>query len=231
MMLKKIISVCAVAILVGCTTPRTPKKIDHNIYKSNPTIVIAQLEPTPKAGYVKLGDQKLLDSLINHCVAGDVHDELERITLRSSLDKMFFDNFQKSFKEKNVKVIVDKNPLHLKSFMPTDKEQLHLAPYEFKRLKESYKADYALILQIFSFGVVREYYGFIPAEAPNAYIEFEMYLVNLDNNLLVGYSRQTIENRKSADGWVGHDAREIGDLVIKHVENSLENSRQYLVNF
>ncbi len=78
---------------------------------------------------------------------------------------------------------------HLSSF---EQKEDKSAPYDFRFLKDKNLAHYALIIDPHTFGVQREYYGFIPISSPKGYANLSIYLINLKDNSIIGEYRASV---------------------------------------
>lgn len=233
-MYKKILSAIAVIfMLAGCasTPQRTNLRIDQSIFKAKPKVVILKLDETQKPVYLKAGDQGLLDVAINSAFSSDVEESLKLINLDPILEKIYYEKFNYTFKNMGGKITIEKLPILSKDFVKVDDSLINLAPLDFSSLSQKYKADYALILSIKSYGLIRSYYGFIPTGAPSAFACVELYLVNLKDNSLAGYYVVPLDKQKSAGGWCGHDTSELNNLVVLHLENEMSDAHQFLTSY
>ncbi|CAO4847141.1 MAG: hypothetical protein CNLJKLNK_00372 [Holosporales bacterium] len=232
-MIKNIFSaVLAVFLLASCASvpQRENFRIDQTIFKSKPKIVIVTMNECLKPIYRQEGQQGLLDALINQAFANDVNEGLDKIDAQPIVDKAYFDNFKQTFTNMGAKTTVEKLPLSEKDFVKVDPNMINLSPYDFSALSKKYNADYALVMTVESFGLVRSYYGFIPTSAPHAYANVHIYLVNLKDNSLVGYYRVAEQNQRSAGGWCGHNQDELVQLVEQHLEFELIDGHRFLLS-
>lgn len=232
-MIKKLFSaILSIFILASCANipQRENFKIDQAIFKSKPKIVIVSMNECLKADYKKVGQQGLLDLAINNAFASDAQEGLDKIDALPIVEKSYFENFKLTFNNMGAKTTIEKSPILEKDFVKIDPTLINLSPYDFSSLSKKYKADYALVMSVEGFGLVRSYYGFIPTSAPHAYANLHIYLVNLKDNTLVGYYRVAEKNQRSAGGWCGHNQEELVQLVEKHLEFELIDAHRYLLS-
>lgn len=74
----------------------------------------------------------------------------------------------------------------------------NIAKKDFSPLKDKYKVDKLLVINITSVGIVRPYSAYIPTSDPKAEIEGTGYVVNLSTNTYEWYMPVSVS--KSADG-------------------------------
>lgn len=232
-MYKKILSLIAVVILCGCETipQRENLKIGDRFFKTKPKVVILQLDPLGRARYIKDGDQGLLDFAINKMVCSGQEDAINNIDTDHLLDVAYFKNFKQTFTTRGAKILEDKKPLVIKDFQPTDPKFIELAAYDFTHLRNQFKADYALILHMTTYGLIRSYYGFIPTGAPEAFANFTISLVDLKTNVLLGYYTSKNDGTSSMGGIWNHEDGDVQRHLEDHIDMKLENARQFLISF
>jgi hypothetical protein len=224
-----------VAVLIsGCTSTPTRKNmtIDESIFEKKPKIIIAQIEDFKGAVYHKTGAQGFLDVAINHSVTNGDFEALRKLDSRPILDKFYYQAFEKTLAGKGAKVFLNKTPIDIKNLHKMPDDNIHVSPFDLTFLKDKNKYEYALILQPMYYGITRNYYGFIPTGAPNGMASFLVYLVDLNDNTLMGYFK-TDESLKlyPVKGYAGHTSCEICDGAKLALEESLRDAHSFLTTF
>lgn len=74
-----------------------------------------------------------------------------------------------------------------------------LAYHDYSLLKAEQNLDYLLLVQPFSLGTIRDYYGFIPLSAPRGYAFVSAQLIDLSTNEMKWHYVAKIE-REIAEG-------------------------------
>lgn len=171
-----------------------------------------------------------MDFAINPCITNEDSEVLKTIDSKTIVDKSYYDNFNHTFKNMGAKIIIKKEIIEEKSLQTTDKNAIDLSPYDLSHLKAE-NIDYVVVIHPFSFGITREYHGFIPISAPNAFTHFQIYMVDVKTNALLGYIDVNDCKKQRVKGFAGHDSNEIKNAVIKKLENDLSDAHQFLTSY
>lgn len=217
-----------IIVLAGCVSPPQNKKI-HPLSVSKPSkVVIAQLSGLENPGFYTIGNQGLLDILLNEALTSSAREKVEKINAQETVEKYYFKIFEKTFLNKSFKVekipaILDKKDL---SLHPVREDKY--ANYDFKWLKDKYGAEYALVLHPNVLGVERQYHGFIPMGAPYGIANISVYLVKLEDNSLEGayYSYEQVPVNGEWDD--APEFRALTESSKKALEKALRRARNYL---
>jgi len=94
-------------------------------------------------------------------------------------------------------------------------------------LKQKYNTNYALLLEIPSFGVCRSYKGFIPLSAPIGFTNVKLHLVDLNTNKVIGEGHFLAEERSIVD-W---DEPPHFLSLMKCLDTALKNALNKAYNF
>lgn len=222
----------AALVFTGCAPTRKNMTIDESIFDKKPKIVIAQIDDFKGAVYQKIGNQGFLDVAINGCVTSGDEAALKILDSSSIVDKNYYQAFEKTFVGKGAKVFLNKTPINVKNLHKMPKDNLYVSPFDLTFLKDKNKYDYALIFEPKHFGIIREYYGFIPTSAPNGMANFFVYLVDLSDNTLLGYfSMDNSLKLYPLKGYSGHSTCEICDGAKHALEESLRDAHAFLTTF
>ncbi len=221
-------------MFAGCATVPTRQNmtIDEAIFDKKPKIVITQIGDFKGAAYFKGGQQGLLDIAISGCVTNADETALKALDSHHIVDKNYYQAFEKTFVGKGAKVFFNKTPIALKNLHKMPDDNIHLSRFDLSFLKDKNKYDYALIFEPIHYGIVRQYYGFIPTGAPNGMAAFFVYLVDLNDNTLMGYFKTDSSLKLyPIKGYAGHSSCEICDGAKHALEESLRDAHCFLTTF
>lgn len=147
-----------------CSTGRLKEDFWQN---KTEKIGIAIEEYPAKAGAYRVGDERLLDMIINNANTKSLRDYLDGLKI-AGFDKIKND-FEKRLTEKGKQVV------KIEKFMPLKRDKDFYAA-----LAEEYKIDLLLVLSVERFGTIRKYgLGLIPIGAPKALFEVRGKLIDL----------------------------------------------------
>ena len=198
---KQLFFVAITAIsLVGCATKREDVLPPSSFYSKPDSIVIIHKMDVKHPYYAQMGNTGLLDNVINSAICKSMSEGIENIDCADVIDTYYFQYFEQFFKIKNFAVTVEKEPLYkedVPKFSPKDNQH---APYDFTFLKDKYKVNYALILNVNNLAITRQYYGFIPISKPHGLVNTSFYLVNLADNTIIG-EFSAVEQQKALGEW------------------------------
>ncbi|MEI8321170.1 MAG: hypothetical protein WCG05_04080 [Alphaproteobacteria bacterium] len=224
----KFLSVLLLLGVTNCATKRDPIPFNGLCFEKPSAVVIAEISGFDKAKYFKEGDQGFLDVLINDFFASSLNKRLERIDAKPIMNERFYEFFAKRFQENNFKVIKCPHPLNRKDLSSIDKA--NYAPYDFMFLREKYEAEYALIVEPKSFGLTRNYYGFIPTSAPYGHVSLLVYLVRLEDNSLEAYYMGAFNGAVNGDWDTPPEYAGLMTAVEDTLKTALNGSHQHFFN-
>jgi hypothetical protein len=225
---KSSLIIVSLLLLTGCARDKNISPSSE--FMSRPdTIVIAQVSGIEKASYYKTGGQGLLDQAINSAVCSEMQTKIQEIPSAPILENKYYGNFGDAFKNKGFEVKVEEYPISRETLREPQNNDEKYAPYDFSYLKDDYDVNYAIILDAGSFGVARNYYGFIPLGAPIGTAHLNVYLVDLTDNSIVGESHYTAAEIIAGDWDVSPDYPAVMKAARRSLEKALDES--YIVFF
>jgi len=103
-----------------------------------------------------------------------------------------------ALRKKGLNVVVIKTPLNVEKLGDYATEGPNVAKKNYTALKDSFKVDKLIVIQLGFVGYQRNYNTYVPTAEPKAVIAGSGYLVNLTNNTYEWY--QPITVMKASDG-------------------------------
>ena len=199
--LKQLLFVVVMAVsVVGCATKRDDVLPPSSFYSKPDSIVIVHKTDVKHPYYAQTGKAGLLDYAINSAICRTMSEGIEKFECAEVINTYYLQYFEHFFKLKNFAVIVEKEPLYKEDASEFGTKEPQYAPYDFTFLKDKYKVNYALVLNVNNLAITREYYGFIPVSKPHGLVNDSFYLVNLSNNTIIGEFHAAAQ-QKALDGW------------------------------
>lgn len=225
---QKVAQVCALAlVLTGCsTTHRDNMGLQNNCIHKKSHVVIARISGLEKPGFYTGGAQGLLDVAINSAVTSEVADKMAAMDTKILLEEKYYGPFEKFLSQHCLEVSKMYDPIDRDKLAPPPINEVKYAPYDFKDLKKT-GANYALILDPITFGVVRYYYSFIPLGPPKPVSDIKLYIVRLSDNTLVGHYnvRKDIEVQGEWDN--PPEYKELIETIEESLSKALEEADMY----
>jgi len=217
------LSVLFMISLTSCVTPRKNVHVSEGFMSQHGSILIITLPHEEHANFYTLGNQGILDYYVNNAMADNVGKKIKSIPISPFLDYDYYEPYNIVF-GKNFQVKIAKEPINIKDLKGFSKD-IKFAPYDFRYLKNKYNTDYALILNVTSFGAARQYYSFIPTSSPYGVCDENIYLVNLNNNTIIAEHHSLFT--KAAQGYWDSppDYTALVDAVEGAVEGCLDQTR------
>ena len=205
----------AASVLTGCATVQKPIPATSALFDNKDRTVAIAIEKMPEPGQVMLGNQGLLDIVINRANAKAIVDRLQKQDFKmvSGLPE----SFHTGLESRQIKVVMITEPIDTEA-MPkfTEGSGDGVALRDYRPLAKKYNADKLLLVTARSLGTVRNYYGFLPLGAPRAYVALTGQLVNLSTNRLEWYEK--VDTYADATGeW---DQSPEYDNLMRAVEES-----------
>lgn len=176
----------------GCSQ-RENLQISEGFYAKPSSVVITQVSGLEEPGFYRRGNQGVVDFMVSDIMTDSMQEKLRQMKADTILNDYYYKRYGSRLASRSMNVTEVKNPINKKSLQSDPNDDLQHAPYDFRFLKKSYGADYAMVLDPHSFGVIRSYYGFIPTSAPKGYADLSIYFVDLSNNSIVGEYKASIE--------------------------------------
>lgn len=229
-MISKIACIVLGLVLTGCGTHRESSPLDLNKIDPSSSIVITQMEGFEKPTVMITGNVGLLEYGINSAMMSTCCDEIEKMDLRDVLDTRYYSVFERALTKKQFTVVAAKSPLIREELSSPPEDTSAHAPYDFRKLKDKYSADFAFVLAPRALGISRNYHGPIPLGRPSGHSSIDLYVVNLRDNTLAGVF--TSDNDAAIHGeWdTPPDYRAAKESVRSALTSSLEEAFRYLMN-
>jgi hypothetical protein len=225
-MFKKIRNIILIAfgtlILTSCASPRKNIFMPTEMLDKPNKIIIGHLEAPANASFIRQGQAGLLDEVVIAAAMNKMKTRLAQTNSNDYIQNLYYDKYKDFFLKHNFEVKVMQAPLTRKKLFSPPKKGLEYAVYDYTPLKTLHNVDYALILDLQRFGVVRDYYGFIPTSKPFTNSIVNIALVNLADNTIIGeYNGNVIENIQG--NW---DAPPEFHALIQALQASLTHALQ-----
>jgi len=221
-----------VALLSGCATPmkNIPAPPDFMTQKASIGIIFLTTYEHPKstARFYNLGGQGLLDIAINKAIAKNLIDRLDKEQMVPLVKKFYLNTFGEAFSHEGFEVKIIDTAYDHESLVKLEKDKsiktkafrFRSSTFDFRPISEELHTDYLMVLEIYSFGVGRSYYGFFPMGPPKGWTALRCYLVETRSNKVV--SQQFSTSLEGAKGeW--DEPPEYSNL-INAVAGSFEKS-------
>jgi hypothetical protein len=162
--------------LAGCATEPNVQLADNFWKNPNQKIAVATTK-APKPQLYEMGNQGLLDYAINSSMNNSLDDYLSRTDL--SWYRNISANFAAKLKQRNMSA---------KSYI----EQLGSDQTNYASFASQVDTNKLLVIKLEALGAKRDYYGFIPIDAPQAYCVLTGELVNTEDNQILWRYKTTI---------------------------------------
>lgn len=149
------------------------------------------------AKHVVLGQQGIVDVLINRALADKLVKQLEKVKLKDLLEEYFFSVFQHAFEDNNFIVKINTEPYCVKRWrlysnkyctngiVRKDYKMAKLGiqtilcfTYDYKPIVEDLDVDYLLVIDLKSHGTGRTYFSFVPTSPPKGFTQLISYLID-----------------------------------------------------
>jgi hypothetical protein len=187
------------SLLSACAVNQTvPVKEDFWAH-SDRTIGIA-IAKLPEAQAHKVGQQGLLDIVINEGMAEQISNYLKKVDL--SVYGKASGEFAKRLSARGFKVTEINKTIDaaaLADFSTEDKSRAY-ATKDYRPLKNELGVDRLVMLTVVAAGTQRSYYGFIPTSAPIAMLNAQGQIVDLTTNEVL-WRQTTINTVGIDDPW------------------------------
>jgi len=170
--------VCSIIILLGCSilegcTPPNVPLTDSFWQNSQQKMTVATVVP-PTPGMYKKGPQGVVDMMISYAADEDFTNYI------SKTDLTWYGNFKADF----IKELQKRNMQA--SIYP---DNIPIKQKDYSSIFAQTNSNNLLLIRLEALGAVREYYGFIPLDAPKGYCVLSGELINLQNNQVLWRDR------------------------------------------
>jgi hypothetical protein len=215
------LTLLACLTLTGCAHIQPPVPLDKQFWDAKePTIGVA-ITMVPPPVLALTGQQGMLDYAINRGVNSKLSDNVEKWQVRdlNTLPDVIVAKLQaKGYKVKRINEPVDLNVYKQTSFregyMGRD-----LAP-----IKGAYGVDRLLLVNVFSTGATRSYYGFVPTSVPMAQVSGQGLVVDLADNKLLWFKPFTAVQAAQGE-WDEPTYTNLSNAFYQ----AMDNSRQQMI--
>jgi len=177
------------SFLSGCATVTKPVTLNPSFWENRQqNIGVAVTAAKPPTAYM-LGNQGLLDIVINRANAKDLIAYLEKLDVPRL--KAISQDFVTQLQARGFNVKVIDQPIDnekLAKFSGTSDKQ-SFSDIDYRSFK-SEGIDRLIVISVDRVGTSRNYYGFIPTNSPQADLALSGKLVDLHNNELLWYAKE-----------------------------------------
>ena len=220
---KRLFAMLFSLLLVGCAG-RQDMEISKTVFDKPSSIVIAQVTGLEDVGFYKEGHQGLVEFLFNEAMASSVAESIKKINTAEILEQHYFKPFEIAFLDKSFKVIKASEKLKKDSLVKYDGNDERCAPYSFKELKDKHNTELALVLEPKLFGAIRKYFSFVPTGAPRGYANLVVYLVRLEDNVVLGHYNAEVRIETKGDWDTPPDYTELNKASKTALATALNNA-------
>jgi len=213
--------------LIGCAHVQKPIQMDTSYLSANNGKIGVAIAKAPEAGYQPLGNIGLLDFAIISGATGELTDHLK--TLNSKDFSRVKDTAIKVLTQKGIKTVSIEEEIDL-SQLPDTSGKDGFAARDFASIKKKYDIASLLVLRLSSYGIKRNYYGFIPTTEPNSYASIEGQLIDLNTNALKWHYSENLED-SIAQPWDEPEAQfpNVTNGIYHTIEKSSFAIKQSLI--
>jgi len=191
-------ALAAVVLLsAGCATPpQPPIPLSDSALKTSGARIGVAMSPLPKVDTHLPGASCLL------CLAAA---SVANSSLTSHAGTLPLEDLPKlkaeaadALRKKGLSVVVIEEDVKVGDLPAFNSQQPNTARKDFSSLRDKYKLDKLLVIDITALGFQRTYSAYVPTSDPKGILRGSGYIVNLQNHVLEWY--QPVEILKSADG-------------------------------
>lgn len=212
------------SLLNACATVPLPSTITPEFWQPPAKKVAVSVQPLPKPISYKMGNQGLLDVLINEAIANtsgwDTH-----------VESLIFEPYEALAEELSVALksrgllaeVVSMDLTTLQAYKATP-AQKGVKPVFDKNLSALGKdgQDYLLLVKVNAVGTARDYYGFVPLSPPRGYLQGYATLLDLHSNEILWW-KDILVTKGVSDPW---DQAPAYPNLSQAVDQAIEQSRE-----
>lgn len=228
----KLLFLCPIlALLAACGShiKRDQMLVSRDFFASNPKVLFVQVEGLQKPTFNPLGAEGFLDLALIRLSTDSFVTEVEKVDAQPIVAENFFDKLRIEFSKRGATVYDKRLVITKEELKKLEEETAKHAPYDFRALGARYGVDYLLVVDPQSFGLVRNYYGFIPLGRPTAVTNIQFYLVHVPTNTLEGYYENVQEKEPIGDWDVEPDYLPLKEAVVGSLTNCLDQGCRFMV--
>jgi hypothetical protein len=172
----------AAAVLSGCAT-QGPIPLDRSYWSHKPASVGIIVVKMPQPSTLKVGAQGILDLAINSAMADSLTKHLNSLSMADFREGG--NAIARHFSSQGIPTKFIPEELDLATLAKVDNPQKGYTKQDYSALKARYGVEQLVVLEVVAAGTIRNYYGFIPLNAPKGYFACRGSLVDLSNNKLL----------------------------------------------
>lgn len=189
----------AVVLLLagGCATPpQAPIALSDSTLKTAGSRIGVAMAPLPKVDTHLPG----ASCLLCYAAASLANSQLTSHTATLPLEDLpkLKADAAAALRKKGLEVVVIDEDVNIADLPALSSQQPNTARKNFSSLRDKYKLDKLLVIDITTLGFQRTYSAYVPTSDPKGIVRGSGYLVNLQSHALEWF--QPVEVLKSADG-------------------------------
>ena len=168
--------------LAGCSAP-APVELQHSFWQDyHQRVVVAKAKPiTP--GLYQNGQQGLLDIAISDASTNDFQNHLAKESF--SWYGQFQSQLQHRLAKSGINARLAKRDVDLSNLVDSEQDTARHGKLDYRPFAVEFGPHKLLLIQVDSLGAVRDYYGFIPLDAPTAVCALSGRLIDLRTNVVL----------------------------------------------
>lgn len=186
-----------VLLAAGCATPpQPPIPLSDTALKTSGTRIGVAMSPLPKVDTHLPGASCLLCLAVASVANSSLTSHAGTLPLED-LPKLKAEAAD-ALRKKGLNVVVIEEDVKVADLPAFNSQQPNTARKDFSSLRDKYKLDKLLVIDITTLGFQRTYSAYVPTSDPKGILRGSGYIVNLQNHALEWY--QPVEILKSTDG-------------------------------
>lgn len=226
--------ICAV-VLGGCAEVRKNVAPPPQFMADHGSILIATTAGVETASYRQISDHPppglagiVMTSINNMTYRFDLEEKVKDIQSKPTIEQAYFKNFSDAFKGKKFQVVVKELPIN-KDYLKVV-EDTKYAPFDFRYLKDEYNVSSAIILEPKTFEIAKNNSGIFFKPKPVANTSVSVYLVNLENNEIIGESHSVARDTAPEDWDTPPEFPHISRIAKGAMEKAIDHSYVFFFN-
>lgn len=208
----------------GCSKNIIP---EMDFYEKGASVVVMWEAPSEHALSYDTEHGGLLGALIGVAIKDKVHqyvEELENIKISPIANKHYLQPYGKVLETKGMNVNLVKLPVDPKKLREKKKQAKKKAPYDFTHLREEKNIDYVMFLDINQFGIERQTGFGMSFAKPNRKTSFVLYLVDTQDNGIIGRYRFHKMDNKISKEWKENNYEQYKNDVAQLLMDGLQEA-------
>ena len=226
--IKNLFVITFLLLLVGCAV-RQDTEIPKAVFDKPSSIVVTQISGLERPVYSHGSEGStigLIPAILSDVLTSSGREQIQSIDAKPIVEEYYYQSFATSFEKRNFKIIRDPSILKLEELAEPSPDDDKHAHFDFRFLKDKFGAEYALVLQPECFGAVRHgiFYN------PRATTTLRVYLVNTQNNLLMGYYRASVTMKADNDWDKAPEYKSFVWVTKEALKKALQQAHTYFFN-